>query len=205
MIKKILISAIVISLFAVSGKSQLYSFGIKDGGNYSIYHLSNNYVFYQPEGTCLAYHAAAYLRRNIGKFFIQADAEFIAGLKAMIKYRGREYEFSKSSFGIPIILGRMFYPGTLRFYGGAVPSIYFGESNIENFLRDNRLTAPGSYGSSPGLGYLAGTGIDFGKLTIDISYRGNIAGGFFLEKRNPSIQTWHRFNHIFFSLGFKIR
>ncbi len=197
----------IIVLFLAAGlsvKAQLYSYGLKAGLNYSYYHLSNQYVFYQTEGNGVGFHAGVYGRRYLEKFFIQADLNFTSGLKGKLFFRGNESEFNKSSISIPLIIGRSFYPGNIRVYSGLVPSFYFGEDNIQGFLQKQRLIAPGSYGSSPGLGYLMGSGIDFSKLTMDIRYEGNLLGGFYSEQRNPNIRTFHRFSNILLSLGYKL-
>ena len=192
-------------LIGFSAKSQLYSYGIKAGLNYSVYHLSNQYVFYQTDASSLAYHVGVYGRRNLGKFFIQADLNMTSGLKGKITFRRNQYEFSKSSISIPLLIGRSFYPGSLRVYTGVVPGFYFGKDNIYNFLQNQHLIAPGSYGSSPGIGYLMGSGIDFSRFTVDIRFEGNLLGGFYSEQRNPDIQTFHRFSHILMSLGYKLQ
>lgn len=204
MIRRIIIISIFL-LIGFSAKSQLYSYGIKAGVNYSTYHLSNQYVFYQTEGSNLAYHVGIYGRRNLGKYFFQADLNMISGLKGRLTFRRNQYEFSKSSISIPLIIGRSFYPGSVRVYTGLVPSIFFGKDNIYSFLQNQHLIAPGSYGSSQGIGYLIGSGIDFSKFTVDIRFEGNLLGGFYSEQRNPNIQTFHRFSHIFISLGYKLQ
>jgi len=204
MTRKIIIIGALLFV-SLSAKSQMYSYGIKAGLNYSSYLLSNHYVFYQTEGSGIGFHGGIYARRNLGKFFIQADLNFTTGLKGKLIFRRQESDFSKSSLSVPLVIGRSFYPGNIRLYAGLVPAFYFGKDDIQGFLLSQRLTAPGSYGSSQGIGYLAGSGIDLSKFSVDIRYEGNLLGGFYSQERNPNIRTFHQFSHIYLSLGYKLQ
>lgn len=195
----------VILVFAHSAKSQLYSYGIKGGISYSSYELSNRYVFYNTEGNSLSYHAGLFARRSVEKFFIQGEAIFTSGMKANISFRGNDLSFSKSSINIPLLIGRSFYPGRFRIYTGVSPGLYFGEDGIATYLSDHRLLPSGKSGTSPGIGYLAGTSVDFSGFSLDLRYERNFFGGFYYEDKNPNIRTYHRFSHIILGLAYSIQ
>ncbi len=203
MTKKIFILLVLLILAGYSAKAQLYSFGVKAGMGLSRYCLSNEYVFYNTTGNSPTYHAGIFGRRNISKFFIQGELNMLAGMKARISFRRSEYEFSKSSISLPILVGRNFYPGNFRIYAGLCPTFFLGSDEISDYLEGQGLLAVGSNGSSQGINYTTGTGIDFNNFTVDISYLGNLLGGFFYEDKNPNIRTYHSFSVFLVSLGYK--
>ena len=204
MIKRFCIIGLLL-LVALSTRAQLYHYGVKAGLNYSTYHLSNNYVFYQSGGNNISYNAGVFFRKNIEKFYVQGDAILNIGLKGERSFKGEKVEFSKSSLSVPLVIGRSFYPGNLRLFAGLSPCIYFGEDPIFDFLQDHRLTTNGDYKNSPGLGYIVGGGYDLSRFSIDLGYSANLLGGFYTEQRSPSIRTYHRFSKSVLSFGVKIQ
>ena len=205
-IRRLLLLTIIMFL-GLSLKAQYMHYGVKAGLNYSYYHLSNQYVFHETEGAGLGFHGGAFVRRDLGMFFAQVDADFIYGMKGKVSFRGNESEISMSAISVPLSLGRYFNSDMLRVYAGLVPGYYFGTENLMSFLETSHLNAPGSYGGGPGLGYLFGTGFDLKKptISIDIRYEGNILGGFYSVSRDPNILTDHRFSHLMLSLGFRLK
>ena len=207
MFKRVLLLLALISLFGFAAKSQQLSYGIKGGIAYSSYELSNGYVFYNTEGNAISYHAGVFIRRALGKYFLQADLNFASGMKANMDFRGNGLSFSKSSLNVPLLFGRNFYPGTIRVYAGISPGMYFSKDEIASFLIDNRLLPSGQSGSSIGISYVAGSGIDLlkSKFSIDVRYDRNFYGGFYYEDKNTDIRTYHRFSNVILGLAYKIQ
>jgi len=202
--KKTVVFLAIILMTGLPAIAQNISFGLRAGANYSYYHLSNRYVFHETDGAGIGFHGGVFAIKNFGVYFAQADANFIYGMKGTVSFRGDESEISKLAVTIPMSLGRYLLSDQMRLYAGLVPAYYFGADDIQSFLQNNHLNAPGSYGGGPGLGYLIGSGVLFSKLSVDIRYEGNILGGFFSVSRDPSILTNHRFSHLLVSLGFRL-
>lgn len=142
--------------------------GFKAGANFSNLSLSKNGLNskYSP-----GYHAGVFTRADLSKFYIQAELLYATKRSKIETNTLGNKQVKWNSIEVPVLLGYKLLQGealNLRVFGGGVYSYVINdktsvlrnvEQSFQKFDKSN-------------IGYQAGAGVDFGRLSFDVKYEG---------------------------------
>lgn len=189
--KKILLSTALLIAVCISAKAQ-FSLGIKGGVNYSTINSDN----LKTSGVA-GYQAGLFARIGTG-LYLQPEV-YLSSTGGHFQSNDNVYSGNVrfTNLNVPLLVGYKFGPQNLNFRVMAGP-IYTSVLSRDESLSQNFSTAYNDFGHyrNSTLGYQAGFGVDFGAITADLRYEGN------LTDVNPDFGQ--RQNLWALSVGFKI-
>lgn len=199
--RKIAIITIIVLFFDLSAQAQLFTIGPKVGLT------STNVNIRETAGAALAgtselgYHAGLFSRITIAGFYIQPEAYFhgISGSYVDTSTGiDQDVEFNRNQIDVPILFGYKL-AGFLRVNAGPVANFQVGDIrfNREDLSNTSASQALDNYRNNA-FGFQAGVGLDISKITLDVRYQADF------NSITQSQGEDYRFNHLLFTVGFKI-
>ena len=144
--------------------------GFKGGSNFSNLSLSGNNV---DTKYSVGYHGGVFTRLDISKLYLQGELLYA---HKESKIEGASISATKAkwnSIGVPLLIGYKVFESenlALRIFGGGVYSYIINDKasilsqvsqSFKEFDKSN-------------IGYQAGAGVDFGRLSLDLKYEGSL-------------------------------
>ncbi len=166
--------------------------------------LDGKDVVYETGDAQLGFHAGAFARVSIVSFSVQPELLFTsAGGKIVVTENGETSDIRDLTYNkidVPIMLGKSF--GKI-FRVQAGPSFSF---LLSDDARDVSLQEELSQNyNNATVGYQAGIGFDFGDLSIDLKYEGNLSKfGESVSFRGESFDTDLRTSQFLLSVGLNL-
>lgn len=196
-------------------KAQIISYGAHGALAYSQIVLSNNHLPYSTTGSSIGFQAGFFFRRDFKRFFLLTEANYTGNVGGTYVYHSDEMDQKVSFLSVPVIIGKIFFPG-IRIFTGLVPCLTLSLNNEQTFydftegVIDELAPSGGSSGHGefrPGIDVLFGAGIEISKIFLNIRYERGFIGGFrddFYEPQSaPYVENRHRISMI--CLGLAIR
>lgn len=173
--KKPLIIALILILFGQVAQSQLLTYGILIGPNYSHYSLSESQSAIEVTKGSIGFHSGLFIRRDFEIFFIGADISYSSYLGGTINDGTSSFDLRTGNVNMPILFGKKFYPG-IKFFVGGMPSVFIkhNDNELQSFLENSPATQTSMNGSQHRNDFVfhmvAGAGYDFSKFFIEFRY-----------------------------------
>jgi hypothetical protein len=200
--KKIIFTLGSFLLLSPCVKAQPIAFGARVAIAYSYISLSGGKTPLETTGSSIGYQAGLFLRRDFKSFYIEANVLYTGNVGGTYVYESNEQKVTASFAGLPLLIGKKFYPG-IRLFAGLVPTIPLSHTDfdIHEFMQ---ATSTMTGGEGFMLDFLVGGGIEVSKITLTVQYEGGIAGGFMDHQTNYETETvYHHISMV--SLGLAIR
>jgi hypothetical protein len=194
--KKLMMLLLIVTAFITNeARSQTNSpihIGFKGGANFSDLSLSKSNA---DSRYSLGYHAGVFSRVDISKFYLQGELLY-AQKRSKIENGSFDAQKIKwNSIEVPVSVGYKVIKSqdvTLRIFGGGVYTYVLNDKTSvlkqvsQSFQKFDKFN----------IGYQAGAGLDFGRLSFDMKYEGALT--------NISKEFKSRPNSFQASIGFMI-
>lgn len=197
----------MLGFFVQTAWAQYYSFGIRTGINAN--KLIPNSDDLKNDGYKYGFVGGAFLRLGVGNWYVQPElliSQKGANMKGSGNFTNIEtVKRNINSLDVPILLGRRVLGKVVRVNAG--PVLSFPYSVKEEVTNSNGQTTTTDYEvKNSTIGYQAGIGLDFGKLTIDVRYEGSLSrlGKDSYQVFNRTFKADDRVSTFQITLGFKI-
>lgn len=193
-----LIALLALSLFAVDGYSQGFSFGPKVGVSSTTLKFDDNEIEGGDQQT--GFHVGAFARFGGAGFFVQPEVLFTQ-TSGDFTYNGfdpggdPDFEASFNRLDIPVMVGFKFFK-FMRIQAGPIASI-----SLKTDIQNAGQAIQDVDTNSATFGYQAGIGFDIGNLILDAKYEGGLSG---VVNSIAGYSTDQRINQWVLSLGFKL-
>lgn len=208
--KKIIVAIFVLSITAVSAKSQFLRFGPKVGISAAKAVVDESFDYeggkltYTSGDRKVGFHAGLYSRITIASFYLQPEVLF-SSVNGQIDIENSEYvkeawDLSYNKIEVPVLLGKTFAKA-LHVEAGPVFNYMLTndarEGEIYEEVKQNYNQAT--------VGYLVGVGFDIRDITIDFRYEGNLSKlGDKVNFGNESFSTDLRDNMFIVAVGLNL-
>lgn len=212
---KQIITAFLVFFSLHYATAQRVHFGPRASLAYSQIVLTDKSVPYNTKGGSIGYQAGVFVRKDLDWLFFQIETVYTGNIGGNWVYNDDRSKVRAASVGIPLIIGRKFYPN-IRIIAGLVPFTSFGlEEDLLDFtpgiLDDLNHGAGGDRNVTRGglaMNMLVGAGMDFHRMTLALQYEGGFAGGFLYDSISPTgmkpINLWHRIPMLSLGVGYRI-
>lgn len=172
--KNILIGFLFFLGFTTSTYSQVFSYGLKGGINYSMGGQitgENSGAGYWDEtiqGTpAIGYHGGAFVQVNFGNFFIRPEVAYVS-LELDFDFPKKTSTYAVQKFSVPLMIGYNVW-GPLDIYAGPAYS-----NILESTLMGNESEGPIVAQNTP-INAQAGAKVEFGRFGIDVRYEHSLS------------------------------
>jgi hypothetical protein len=209
--KKPLIVVIILIMSGLSAHSQLITYGIQIGSNYSHYSLSESASAIEVTKGSIGFHSGLFFRRDFEIFFIGADIRYSSYLGGTITDGTNSFNLRTGNVNMPILFGKKFYPG-IKIFAGGMPSVFIkhNDNELQSFLENSPATQSSMNGSQHRNDFVfhmvAGAGYDFSKFFIELRYEHPldyfIMEDFTTGGSSSGIDNYHYLAQFMISVGY---
>ena len=197
---------------AMPALSQLFTYGVQIGGNYSHYSLSEKNSMIQVTKGSVGFHSGLFVRYDFDNFFLGADLNYTSTLGGTITDNNSDFNIRSGSVNMPGMFGKKFYPG-IRLFAGGIPTVYIkrNHNELQSFLENSPYTDPAANGVLDRNEFvffiLAGAGIEFSKFLVEFRYEHPL-DFFFREDFSTggvitNVDNYHYCSQIVMTLGYR--
>lgn len=210
--RKLIIVTLIILSSGLSAMSQLFTYGVQCGLNYSHYSLSESNYLIQVKKGSIGFHSGFFVRNDFETFFIGADLNYSSTLGGTIDDTNSSFNIRSGSVNLPLLLGKKFYPGIRIFVGGS-PNVYIkdNKNELQTFLENSPFAQPQINGilnhNEFVFNILVGAGIEISKFFIEFRYEHPL-DYFIIEDFSTggilsNIDNYHYLSQLVFTLGYQ--
>lgn len=210
--KKSLLIGLLIFGLGLPGMSQLLTYGVQFGSNYSHYSLSEKNSTIQVTKGSMGFHSGFFFRYDFENFYMGADLNYSSTLGGTIDDTNSRFTIRSGSVNMPGMIGKKYYPG-IRLYVGGIPTIYIktNDNELRSYLESSPFTGSSINGIQERNDFIffimAGCGVEVSKFLFEIRYEHPLD---FIIKEDFStggtvsnIDNYHYISQITFTVGYR--